>query len=284
MSTLTLPSPAKINLFLHITGQREDGYHLLQTLFTFLDYCDTLTFTLAAEIELEAPKHLGAIEDNLIYRAAHLLREHTGYNGGAYITVSKRIPAGAGLGGGSSNAATTLIGLNHLWGTGLSQEELKQLAVQLGADVPVFIHGETAFAEGIGEQLHSTHIEEKSYIVVTPAVFVSTQTIFQHKGLTRNSPLIKLAPLFEGEQQPTLRNDCEAVVTSIYPEVKAALDFLKEHVGVSHMSGTGSAVFAPVASLEKGARILTQLPQGWTSFVARSCNTSPLITAMQQLR
>ena len=284
MKQLVLPSPAKINLFLHITGQRADGYHLLQTLFTYLDYNDTLSFTRAQNIELNAPAHLGNVADNLIYRAAVLLQQHTGSRQGAHINVHKRIPAGAGLGGGSSNAATTLLALNHLWQTNLSKTELQQLALQLGADVPFFVHGESAFAEGIGEQLTSTKTLEKTYIIVTPGVFVSTQTIFHHKELTRNSPIIKLAPLFEGEQQPSLRNDCETVVTTLYPEIQAALVWLKEHVGVSQMSGTGSAVFAPVASLEKGARILAQLPQGWTGFIARSCNTSPLIKALKQLR
>lgn len=284
MNTLVLPSPAKLNLFLHITGQRDDGYHLLQTLFTFLDYSDTLRFSLAADIQLDAPTHLGNVADNLIYRAATLLQQTTGYPQGAHITVDKNIPAGAGLGGGSSNAATTLLALNYLWQTGLNQQELTQLALQLGADVPIFIHGKTAFAEGIGEKFHNATIAEKAYIVITPAAFVSTQTIFQHKELTRNSPIIKLAPLFEGKQQLPLGNDCETVVSNLYPEVKAALNWLKENVGVSHMSGTGSAVFAPVASLEKGARMLAQLPQGWSGFVARSCNTSPLIKALKQLR
>lgn len=283
MTHLTLPSPAKLNLFLRITGQRPDGYHLLQTLFTFLDYCDSLTLSKAKHITVNAPASLGPIEDNLIYRAAKLLQKTTHYQGGAHLSVCKKIPAGAGLGGGSSNAATTLIGLNHLWDTGLSIEELKELGLQLGADVPIFIHGHTAFAEGVGEQLSSTVIKQNHYLVVLPGVFVSTQTIFQHPRLTRNSSVIKLAPLFRGEQQIPLNNDCQTVVTECYPEIQTALDWLSDRFGSSQMSGTGSAVFAPVASLQKGVRMLAQLPHGWKGFVATSCNTSPLHDAMQQL-
>lgn len=281
VNTLTLPSPAKLNLFLHITGQLPNGYHTLQTLFTFLDYCDTLTLTDAPHITLDAPTDLGAVEDNLIYRAAKLLQTATGCNKGAHLRVSKKIPAGAGLGGGSSNAATTLIGLNKLWQTGLSLDELKALGVQLGADVPIFIHGHTAFAEGIGEQLHSTKIEQNHYLVVTPDAFVSTQTIFQHPSLTRNSPIIKLAPLPEGGTNNSLRNDCQAVVTQCYPVIQDALDWLADRFGNSRMSGTGSAVFASVASLEKADRMLAQLPPSWSGFIAKSCNVSPLHDAMQ---
>ena|SRR5690625_3148417 len=281
--SLLLPSPAKLNLFLHITGQREDGYHTLQTLFTFLDYCDTLAFTPTDDglITLEAPAALGALEDNLVFRAATLLQKHTGTSKGAHIRLTKKIPAGAGLGGGSSNAATTLIGLNTLWRTNVDIHTLKALALQLGADVPIFVHGHTAFAEGVGEQLSSLNIEQKPYIVVIPDAFVSTQTIFQHPGLTRNSPEITLAPLLQGGTQISLRNDCQAVVTQCYPEVQEALDWLAERFGTSQMSGTGSAVFAPVASLKKGARIFAQLPPGWSGFVATSCNTSPLHDALQ---
>jgi len=281
---LILPSPAKLNLFLHITGQLPNGYHTLQTLFTFLDHSDTLTLTPinTPDITLEAPAALGKIEDNLIYRAAKLLQQTTRCNKGAHIRVDKRIPAGAGLGGGSSNAATTLLGLNQLWGTRLNIDELKTLGLTLGADVPIFIHGQTAFAEGVGEALISTNIEQKHYIIVVPGVFVSTQTVFQHPGLTRNSPIIKLAPLLQGHQQISLKNDCQAVVTECYPVIQEALDWLAIRFGTSQMSGTGSAVFAPVASLEKGARMLAQLPDGWSGFVATSCNISPLHDALQQ--
>lgn len=284
VTSLQLPSPAKLNLFLHVTGQRPDGYHTLQTLFTFLDYCDTLTFqsTTSTNITLEAPAALGKVEDNLIYRAAKLLQSTTGCNMGAHISVNKKIPAGAGLGGGSSNAATTLLGLNQLWQTNLNLEQLKTLGLALGADVPIFIHGHTAFAEGVGEVLTSTNIEQKHYIIVVPGVFVSTQTIFQHPRLTRNSPIIKLAPLLEEGQQTHFKNDCQSVVTECYPAVQKALDWLAERFGTSQMSGTGSAVFAPVASLEKGARMLAQLPHGWSGFVATSCNSSPLHDVLQQ--
>lgn len=284
MKQMTLPCPAKLNLFLHVTGQLPNGYHTLQTLFTFLDYSDTLTLrsTDTPAITLEAPIALGKTEDNLIYRAAKLLQATTGCQKGAQLSVHKQIPAGAGLGGGSSNAATTLLGLNQLWNTCLSTKELKALALKLGADVPVFIHGQTAFAEGVGEVLTSTNIEQKHYIIVVPDAFVSTQAIFQHPHLTRNSPIIKLAPLLQGDQHQSLRNDCQAVVTECYPVIQEALDWLAKRFGTSQMSGTGSAVFAPVASLEKGARMLAQLPHSWSGFVATSCNTSPLYDALQQ--
>lgn len=272
-TTLSLPAPAKLNLMLHITGRRSDGYHNLQTLFQFIDYCDELSFTASdsSQIDLEFEMADVAPEQNLIYRAAKLLQEHTDTQQGAQIGLRKRIPMGGGLGGGSSNAATTLVGLNQLWNTGLSLHQLAAIGLQLGADLPVFIHGCASWAEGVGEQLTRVELPEPWFLVITPDCHVSTAQIFSHKELTRNSPTITIATaLGHGG-----KNDCESVVSALYPEVKTALKWLNRFA-TARMTGTGASLFAGFDSKQQAEQVFEQLPAGLTGFIARGLNLSPL--------
>lgn len=269
--TLTLLSPAKLNLFLHITGRRPDGYHELQTLFQLLDWGDRLTFTPnrsgAITLEFDGPDI--PLADNLIYRAAQLLRHGTL---GAHITVAKQVPAGGGLGGGSSNAATTLLALNHLWRLGRQQNELQDLGASLGADVPVFVAGRTAWAEGIGERLTPVDLPEHWYVIITPSCHIPTAQIFSHLELTRNSSPIKMAAVFEGYS----RNDCQDLVRRLYPEVDQALNWL-ERFAEARLTGTGASIFASFESEAKAQAVFQQLPHGWTGVSARGLNESPVI-------
>ena len=278
---LTLPAPAKLNLFLHITGRRPDGYHTLQTLFTLLDTGDLLDFRPATTLQLEAPGELGSPQDNLVWRAARLLQEHAGCRTGAHIRLHKRLPAGGGVGGGSSDAATTLLGLNQLWGLGCSLDELAQLGVRLGADVPVFVRGRSAFAEGIGEQLTPVTLPPQDYLVVHPGVSVATAQIFNHRELTRNTPVSTVAAFLEPATRRAFHNDCEPVVRQLFSAVDSAMTWLEEAVGESHLTGTGACVFAPVTDRQSAATLLAGLPPRWTGFVARSCTVSPLHQALE---
>ncbi|MCH8544543.1 MAG: 4-(cytidine 5'-diphospho)-2-C-methyl-D-erythritol kinase [Alcanivorax sp.] len=277
---LTLPAPAKLNLFLHITGRRPDGYHTLQTLFTLLDVGDQLDFSPADTLHLDAPGELGSPQDNLVWRAATLLQAHTGCQQGAHIRLHKQLPAGGGVGGGSSDAATTLLGLNRLWGLGCSLDELAALGVQLGADVPVFVHGRSAFAEGIGEQLTAVTLPPQDYLVIHPGVSVATAQIFNHRELTRNTPVSTVAAFLEPATRRAFRNDCEPVVRQLFSAVDTAMTWLEEKVGESHLTGTGACVFAPVTDRQSAATLLAGLPPRWTGFVARSCTVSPLHQAL----
>ena len=272
--TLTLLSPAKLNLFLHITGLRPDGYHELQTLFQLLDWGDLMTFSAddSGEIRVASPGLDIPLEDNLVYRAARLL--HRGSLGVA-ISVDKRVPSGAGLGGGSSNAATTLLALNHLWQLGRSQAELQALGASLGADVPVFVAGHSAWAEGIGEILEPVELPPRWYVIITPACHVSTGQIFSHLELTRNTSPIKMAAFFEGYS----RNDCQALVRRLYPEVGVALDWLQEFAP-ARLTGTGSSVFAGFETEAAARRVLGQLPENWAGVACRGLNQSPVATAL----
>ncbi|MDH4039036.1 MAG: 4-(cytidine 5'-diphospho)-2-C-methyl-D-erythritol kinase [Gammaproteobacteria bacterium] len=274
-STLTLLSPAKLNLFLHITGRRPDGYHELQTLFQLLDWGDWLEFTPGAsgEISLAAPGLDIPPADNLIYRAARLLQDAAPARElpGIHIRVDKRIPAGAGLGGGSSNAATTLLALNRLWQLGLTRGELQALGATLGADVPVFVGGHTAWAEGIGEVLTPVDLPERWYLVITPDCHVSTGQIFSHLQLTRNTAPIKMATFFEGYS----RNDCQELVRRLYPDVDAVFGWL-ERFAPARLTGTGASVFASFGTEAEAGAVLRQLPQRWAGVTARGLNTSPV--------
>lgn len=278
--TLTLPAPAKLNLFLHVTGRRSDGYHTLQTLFTLLDHGDTLHFAAADTLTLDSPGVAGAPQDNLVWRAATRLREHTGCQRGAQIRVVKRLPAGGGVGGGSSDAATTLLGLNRLWSLGLSLPELATIGLTLGADVPVFVHGRSAFAEGIGEQLSFVDLPPQWYLVVHPGVSVATAQIFSDRELTRNTPVSTVAAFLEPATRTAFRNDCEPVARRLFPVIDAALSWLEKHAGESHMTGTGACIFAPVTDRQHGETLLAALPPHWKGFVARSQNLSPLHEAL----
>ncbi len=271
----TWPAPAKLNLFLHVTGRRADGYHTLQTVFQFLDYADELTFLVTDDdrIARAAPVTGVSEERDLTLRAARLLKESCGVSKGAQIQLAKRLPIGGGLGGGSSDAATTLLALNELWGTHLPIPELAALGLKLGADVPVFIHGHAAWAEGIGEVLTPVEPEEAWYLVVVPPVQVSTAQVFAAPELTRYSPPLTIRDFHEGRG---LRNDLEPVVRSRYPEVDRAMRLLAEF-GEPRMSGSGGCVFLKVTDADRGRQILERIPKPFTGFVARGLNRHPLL-------
>ena len=273
MSSVVLPSPAKLNLFLHITGQRADGYHSLQTLFQLLDYGDSLTFSVnhSGDICLSPSIEGVAPEDNLIVRAARLLQSASGCTQGCDIAIDKQIPMGAGLGGGSSNAATALVGLNQLWQAGLSTDQLADLGAELGADVPVFVRGNTAFAEGIGELLTAVDIAEQWYLVITPNVQVSTAEIFSNPQLTRDTSPIKIRALSEVQY----RNDCQAVVEKLYPAVNQALEWMADYRNPL-MTGTGASVFCSFDNQTEAQQALDLVPEQWRAFIARGDSRSSL--------
>jgi 4-diphosphocytidyl-2-C-methyl-D-erythritol kinase len=273
------PAPAKLNLFLHVTGRRADGYHELQTLFQLLDLCDTLTISLRDDGLIERPAGAAGVapEADLTLRAARALQQLSGTRQGAELRVHKRIPQGAGLGGGSSDAATTLLALNELWGCGLSLEELATLALPLGADVPVFVRGSSAWAEGIGERLTPVSLPKAWYVIIYPGVGVSTGEVFQSPELTRNSPLITIRAFFQSGG----RNDCEPVVRARSPEVAAALDWLGRE-GNARLTGTGSCVFLARGSAAEAERLAARVPDRWMSFVARGVNSSPVHEQLRQ--
>lgn len=267
------PAPAKLNLFLHVTGRRADGYHELQTLFQLVDLCDSIAITVREDGRIERP--LGpagvTLETDLAVRAAQLLQRATGSRLGATLKVRKRIPLGGGLGGGSSDAATALLALNDLWGAGLSLPELASLGLPLGADVPVFVQGSSAWGEGIGERLTPVTLSSKWYVILDPRVRVSTREVFQSPELTRNSPLITIRAFLDSGG----RNDCESVVRARAPEVAEALDWLARFAP-AHLTGTGSCVFAGCASAAAATQLAARVPDRWMSFVARGLNTSPV--------
>lgn len=274
-----IPSPAKLNLFLHVTGRRADGYHNLQTLFQILDYGDELSFSLRKDGQVRLLTEFPGVphESNLIVRAARLLQRHANILFGAEIICTKRLPMGGGLGGGSSNAASTLVALNQLWSCRLSLNELAKLGLQLGADVPVFVHGHSAWGEGIGEKLESVILPEIWYLVVVPECSVSTAEIFNHTELTRNTSAITIAAFLRGGG----RNDCQPVVAKHYPAVRQALDWLG-NFSHSQLTGTGSAVFASFPDERTARQVLAQLPTSLSGFnvsgfVAKGINRSPLL-------
>ena len=273
-TTLSLLSPAKLNRFLHITSRRDDGYHQLQTLFQLLDWGDQLHFMPndSGAITLDGCDLDIPLEENLIFRAARLLQRGTL---GVRITLDKKIPAGGGLGGGSSNAATTLLALNHLWGLGMPLSQLQALGAELGADVPVFVGAHTAWAEGIGEILTPVDLPERWFLILVPDCHVSTAEIFSHQQLTRNSPAIKMAAFFEGDS----RNDCQQLVRRFYPEVDNALKKL-ENFGEARLTGTGACVFASFGTAAEARAAQRQMPREWTSIVARGINESPIPEAL----
>ncbi len=278
--TLTVLSPAKLNLFLHITGRRADGYHNLQTVFQLLDWGDAMRFSANSSGRISVSvRDLGIPEDdNLITRAARLLQAKAGRSTatpGVDIVVDKQIPTGGGLGGGSSNAATTLLVLNHLWATKLAQEELLAIGGELGADVPVFVAGHSAWAEGIGEILTPIDLPENWFLIITPGCHVSTAKIFSCEQLTRNTSPIKMAAFFEGNSQ----NDCQVVVRSLYPEVDNALKWL-DNLGEARLTGTGACVYASFGTRTEAIAVQRQLPKKWNGFVARGLNESPVLSVL----
>ncbi|CDT22489.1 4-(cytidine 5'-diphospho)-2-C-methyl-D-erythritol kinase [Vibrio coralliirubri] len=268
------PSPAKLNLFLYITGRRDNGYHELQTLFQFVDFGDELTVTANSETSsiTITPEIPGvALEDNLIWKAATALQQYTSTSFGADIELNKVLPMGGGIGGGSSNAATVLVALNYLWQLNLSDDQLAEIGLKLGADVPVFVRGHAAFAEGVGEQLQPANPDEKWYLVVKPQVSIATVDIFTHSELTRNTPKRALSTLLEQEYV----NDCEKIVRMLYPEVDKQLSWLLQYAP-SRLTGTGSCVFAEFNSKKEAELVREQLPDTVSAFVAKGRNISPL--------
>lgn len=275
----TWPAPAKLNLFLHITGRRADGYHDLQTAFQLLDWGDDVHCRIRADGEIRRiGEHSGVDEpDDLVVRAARLLKSETGVLQGVELQVDKRIPVGGGMGGGSSDAATTLIALNVLWECGLSIEALAELGLRLGADVPVFVHGRSAFAEGVGERLVPLDLEENTYVIVDPGVSVSTQALFQAQELTRDSAPLTIAGFLSGA---TTQNAFEPLVRARYPAVGRALDWLAES-GQARLTGTGSVVFAAI-SADQAQAVVAKCPVGLRAWVARGTNFSPLLARIRE--
>jgi len=267
------PAPAKLNLFLQVTGRRPDGFHELQTVFQLIELCDSLDFEVRDDglVKRVAGSAAVAPEEDLVVRAARLLQRRGAVEHGVSIAVHKRIPLQGGLGGGSSDAATTLVALNELWGTGLGVDELAALGLQLGADVPVFVRGHSAWGEGVGEELVPIDLPQRWFAVIRPPVAVSTAEVFQAPDLTRNSPKITI----RGFLQAGGRNDCEPVVTARYPEVRQALDWLGQF-GEARMTGTGSCVFASFVAQDEAARALRGMAGDWQGFVARGLAVSPL--------
>ena len=287
---IELPAPAKLNLFLHVLGRRPDGYHELQTVFQFLDLADRVHIARRNDTLLRRTAATSGVSeaDDLVMRAARLLRDESGIEAGADIAVEKRIPLGGGLGGGSSDAASTLVGLNRLWGLGMSADRLAVLGVKLGADVPVFVRARAAWAEGVGEHLAPVDLEQPSYVLLVLPFAVSTAAVFQASALTRNTPRIRMNDLLrdvsETPESPVriehllagARNDCEPVVREMHPEVGEAIDWLSQY-GRARMTGTGATVFAPFGSRARAVEVAGEAPPPWRGVVARGLNRSPLL-------
>ncbi|MBW2940275.1 4-(cytidine 5'-diphospho)-2-C-methyl-D-erythritol kinase [Zhongshania aquimaris] len=278
MQTLSLPCPAKINLFLKITGRRPDGYHELQTLFQLLDYGDTLTLKHRDDDKIRLLSALSGVnsEDNLVVRAARKLQACSKHIAcGADIQLDKRLPLGGGIGGGSSDAASALLGLNKLWQLGLSLDTLAEIGLELGADVPVFVRGKTSWAEGIGEKLEPLETPELWYVVIKPDCHVSTAEIFCHEQLTRHDSPIKIATFLGGGTG----NSCEPLVRKLYPKIDKALIWL-EQFSPAKLTGTGACVFASFEDQITAQTVCEQRPNDIQGFVARGVNTSPLHRAL----
>jgi 4-diphosphocytidyl-2-C-methyl-D-erythritol kinase len=279
------PAPAKLNLFLHVTGRRADGYHLLQSVFQLIDHGDMLHFQVRDDGVIRRLNALPGVEeeDDLVVRAAKLLqtqRKPGAIMPGANITLDKRLPMGGGLGGGSSDAATTLIALNHLWQTGLTRTELMDLGLQLGADIPFFLFGQNAFAEGIGEVLHPVNTIDDWFVVIEPGVTVPTPTIFSAKDLTRNSPEVKITDFSSSQihlKSGTRfgRNDLQAVAARLFPPIAEALTWLGQY-GDARMTGSGACVFCAFADQTSADTVLDRLPDSWTGWKAKAMQHHPL--------
>lgn len=269
---IRVPAPSKLNLFLHITGRRENGYHELQSIFQLIDLCDWLEFEPRTDQEIHI-EGLNSVDlsQNLIYKATQILKPYAQTATGLSIRLEKNIPMGAGLGGGSSDAATTLIVVNQLWQCGLNTEQLADLGVQLGADVPIFVHGRNAWAEGIGEHLTFIDLDQKQYIVLKPDCFISTQLLFSQKTLTRNTKSSKFCAY---QLKPSdFGNNFEPLARSLYPEVDEAMQYL-DQFGVAKLTGTGACVFTEVTSEMDTKKILQNAP--CKAYLVNSLAESPL--------
>lgn len=278
---LSLPAPAKLNLMLHILGRRPDGYHELQTLFQFLERHDTLHFRPRNDSEIRLLDAMPGVDhdSNLIVRAARLLQQQCANLRGVDIRIDKRLPMGGGLGGGSSNAATTLLGLNHLWQCGLSLEQLAVLGLQLGADVPVFVHGRVAFAEGVGEKLTFVELEEPWFLVAKPDVEISTGKIFSDPGLTRDTPACKVRSVLRRDGH----NDCQPTVEQHYPQVRQAIELLGKF-GKAKLTGTGSCIFGVFPNRSEADKVAAQLSDTLECFVSQGRNHSALHLELAKLK
>jgi 4-diphosphocytidyl-2-C-methyl-D-erythritol kinase len=273
------PAPAKLNLMLRITGRRQDGYHLLQTVFQMLELCDWLSFFPVDDgsVTLKCPIPGVPEQDDLTVRAAKLLKKHTGCTQGVCIGVEKNLPMGGGLGGGSSDAATTLVVLNRLWGLGLSVNQLMLLGLELGADVPVFVFGHSAWAEGVGEQLQAITLPEHWFVIIKPECHVNTKEIFCAEELTRDSKPIRMSDFLAGDG----RNDCTQVVCKFYQPVKSALEALSLY-SEAKLTGTGACVFAQFDSKDAAEAAFNALSDDWLVFLAKGLNQSPLYKILEK--
>lgn len=272
------PAPAKLNLMLRIVGRRDDGYHLLQTVFQFIGMCDWLVFHPAGDGDVKLVKPIPGVPENddLTVRAAKLLKAEAGCDLGVRIEVEKNLPMGGGLGGGSSDAATTLVVLNELWDLGIPRERLLAMGLSLGADVPVFIFGHSSWGEGIGEKLTKIIVPEQWVVVIKPDCHVETKEIFSAKDLTRNSKSIKMAGFMGGEY----KNDCLPVVSQLYKPVKEALQSLSEFSD-ARLTGTGACVFAQFDSYDTAAAAYQKLKNKWEVYLAKGSNESPLFVKLR---
>ncbi|MGQ4880391.1 4-(cytidine 5'-diphospho)-2-C-methyl-D-erythritol kinase [Billgrantia sp. LNSP4103-1] len=277
---LVLPAPAKLNRMLHIVGRRADGYHELQTLFQFLDHGDELRLRPREDGQIRLSPSLAGVpeEANLIVRAARLLQAQTGCRLGADIQLTKRLPMGGGLGGGSSDAATTLLGLDRLWQLDLTLDRLAELGLRLGADVPVFVHGHAAWAEGVGDKLTPVALDTPWFVVVHPGIEIATAAVFGAAQLTRDTAPITMARALQGGA-PSWHNDCEPTVRSLYPPVAEALDWLGNRAPAM-LTGTGGCIFARLDSQAEARQLMADLPGRYTAFTARGLNLSPLHAAL----
>ena len=276
------PAPAKINLFLHITGQRADGYHTLQSVFRLLDFYDTIHIKPTQNGEIKRVNTINGVPESqcLCALAAYALQRETGCKLGCEYRIEKRIPMGGGLGGGSSDAATMLLALNTLWGLNLSREALIKIGLTLGADVPIFIFGQNAWAEGIGEILSPIDLAPQFYVVLTPQVHVSTAQVFANSALTKDTKPLKIADFSEAMDSNLFRNDLENVVCKEFPAVASTLKWLNQY-GQARMSGSGASVFVAVDSMQKGNEILAQKPANTGGFVAKGLDKHPLFGLTQ---
>lgn len=275
------PAPAKLNLFLHVTGRRDDGYHMLQTVFQLVDWSDTLDFHRREDGRIERTTEVAGVpaETDLIVRAARALQQASGTRFGADIAIAKRLPMGGGIGGGSSDAATTLLALNHLWGLHLDRDELKRIGLALGADVPFFLHGENAFAEGVGEELTTVALPESWFVIIHPRQHVPTVAIFSDERLTRDTPISIIAD-FTGctNKFGFGRNDLEAIATVKFGEVARALEWLRQYSPHARMTGSGACVFARFNDSQTAQQVLDRLPPEWDGRCAKSLSHHPLAT------
>ncbi|QJQ05883.1 4-(cytidine 5'-diphospho)-2-C-methyl-D-erythritol kinase [Undibacterium piscinae] len=278
---LHCPAPAKLNLFLHVTGRRADGYHLLQSAFQLIDRCDNLDFVSRDDGVIRRTNQIAGVpeDSDLIVRAARLLQSHTGSQYGADLTLHKILPMGGGLGGGSSDAATTLMALNHLWQCGLSRQELMELGLRLGADVPFFLFGRNAFAEGVGEILQEIETPDCWYVVIEPGVQIPTPAIFSSKDLTRDTKPVKMS-VFPSAATNNWKNDLQTVAVTLFPQVDEVINWLK-NFGDARMTGSGSCVFCAFFDENSANEVLKQVPDRWASWKAQAMKQHPMYHLVQ---